>query len=86
MTEYYRCTYTLRTLEGSHTERLKILGCFVPFGVTARVLELVPAAYRQRQGTPLNESPAHYRALHDHLSTLAMLSGCRGTSPNFSFT
>lgn len=54
--KYYGRAYTQRPLEGSLTERLKILGCFIPFGVTGRVLELVPAAYRQRQDTPLNES------------------------------
>lgn len=32
---------------------------FIPFGVTGRVLEPVPTAYGWRQGTPLNETPAH---------------------------
>lgn len=32
---------------------------FILFGVTGWVLEPVPTAYVWRQGTPLNESPAH---------------------------
>lgn len=32
------------------------------------MLEPVPAAYRWRQGTPLDESPAHHKALPQHLS------------------
>lgn len=53
MMKYYGCTYTWRPLESSLTERFKILGRFIPFRVTGRVLELVPAAYRQKQGITL---------------------------------
>lgn len=41
---------------------------FIPFGVMGTVLEPIPAASRQRQGTPLNVSPSHCRALCEMVS------------------
>lgn len=35
-----------------------VLDHFIPVGVTATVLEPIPAAYGRGQGTPLDESPA----------------------------
>lgn len=48
MMKYDGCAYTYPPLEGSLIERLKILDCHVPFGVT----EPIPAPYGQRLGTP----------------------------------
>lgn len=40
-----------------------------------RVLDPIPAAYRWRQGTAPNESPAQWRALCDHWGFGALLNG-----------
>lgn len=39
------------------------LDLYFPCGIMERVLEPVPAAYGQRQGTPQDETPAHCRAI-----------------------
>lgn len=44
-----------------------LLHHYLPCGFTGRVLQPNPSAYRQRQGTPLDMSPANRRALSQHL-------------------
>lgn len=46
---------------------LSLLHHFIPLGVMARALDPIPAAFGQRQGTPLKESPAHCRVLCERL-------------------
>lgn len=62
---------------------------FTPFGVLGRVLRAMWAACGQRQGTPLNELPAHCRARYEHLGVWALvqgnLSGALKVSSHFAY-
>lgn len=60
-----------------------------PFGVPGRVLKPMWAACGQRQGTPLNELPAHCRAIYEHLGVWTLvqrnLSGALKVSSHLAF-